>query len=319
MMKTNPVMVGCRRLAGGFCAAAFAALLLPNATAATIYRDMMSLPDNISANSVNVWLDGTVEWRADVDITSGSGQYVDFFEADNEPSEEGYNTNHKNTGATPYTYDQVGGVHTKGVWFNEILPTSKGFGFFLDINESQTTPDVSLDQFAIFLKYSPLDGSVDPIVDGYNAYNGADVGDGTDADLGLGIVVYSLNDVVGGTGSDVFSTDEVVLVDEKGGSGNADYGVYIPGSMFAAAMAEVKLQHPGANPGNTAVFIYTKFGGLGPYDNGGANGLLDWETEAGGEQWSNIQVPEPQTYAMFMGLGLLGFIGFRSYREHRLK
>ncbi|MCP5518208.1 MAG: hypothetical protein H7A45_13220 [Verrucomicrobiales bacterium] len=236
---------------------------------------------------------------------SGSGTFTDLLGVQydsrgNSPDyiEEGYNT----SGA--FFYDEQGGTHTSGKWLSEMELTAAinrwWYSFALDAHEKQNGRDdwLSVDRIEIYLMYDP--NHAHPVDNkGRPAYSGAIE---TLAAEPASVLVWSLDGV----------EDTTILLDATAnpGSGNSEMSLMVPSTLFAAALGV--LGDPA--PEDVAIYFYTQMGAYGVDPETGR----DYGASSTAEQWATYYfddgsalVPEPGTYGVLVGGGLLGMVGVR--------
>ncbi len=184
-----------------------------------------SLPLDLSSQTFG-FVNGAYVARSNVNSSSGTGTINSFLRIKNSPSEEGYNTNNINPSQDP-TLQNVLASFTRSLQLSE-LPTVQISGqtfreIRLDLNESNSNPLITLQQFKIFA------GNAGNLI-GYNSntmtLNGA---------LNNGQSIFNL-------GSSVIFNASL-----QPGSGDGDGLFYIPNSAFAGFS------------NNTFLYLYTKF------------------------------------------------------------
>ena len=202
---------------------------------------------------------------------SGSGKIASFVRLiTNNSVEEGYNTDGRPI--TPFPDVNTSPTFTHSIELGHIPyvydASIKYYEFLLDINESNDTNLISLDEIKIYLLTS---GSV------------------TDPLSSLGTPLYDLD-----TGGDSYiKLNGHNSVDS--GSGRADMVALIPAAAFDSAATATRKY----------VYLYSKFGqsGYGAYPNNG--GFEEWGVE---KEYYESRVPEPASIIMMiMGLFGFGF------------
>jgi uncharacterized repeat protein (TIGR01451 family) len=155
----------------------------------------------------------------DNSINSGTGNYDPFLQIQNDPTEDGFNTDDSppplNDKASPHTHSiQVGELQVVHIDLGNGAGVQDYYEFRIDLNESNSKdgPNINLNAFNLFLSGAPA-------VDG--DYNGA--GGFTDGANPF-TSVYSLD-------------HPLALTDFSSGSGTDDGAIFIPVSAFTAAGA----------------------------------------------------------------------------------
>lgn len=107
---------------------------------------------------------GTVEYIGDLNQTFGSagtGTFDSFVRLQNDGSEQGYNTDAKvgPTAADPVLHDVTGGTWTHSILVSDIPVVSFNGAFywelFSDINDSNSTPQISLNDLEVYFTSDP--------------------------------------------------------------------------------------------------------------------------------------------------------------------
>ncbi len=239
----------------------------------------------------NTWTgaDGVI-WNESITSPTGTGVYNPFLRLQNDPTEQGFNTNYggpaDNVGSDKPPLDDKGGVWTRAIQMQNIGTVTKGgidyYQFTLDINEPGTYPEayLSLDEVKIYTVAAGV--GMDKLA------TWSDV-------VSNGTLRYDMD----GT-----ANQEVYLdANLQQGSGHDDMEMLIPVTKFGTAAA------------TDYMYFYSAFGGAGLQWQSN-KGLVDATgSESGFEEWHALQgttpppnIPEPSVLLM-LGGGLFGLIG----------
>lgn len=240
-----------------------------------------------AGSSYSLGSDGVI-WNEIISVPTGTGVYNPFLRLQDGGEEEGFNTSWGGP------YDPVGG-HTpplddkSGIWTHDIqlkdlqVYTTGGkdyYVFSLDINETNNTPLLSLDELRL---YTSGTASFD-----------------TYANMTGGSVLrYDMDDAAYDGDQDVYLNHAL-----QAGSGHDDMEVLIPTSFFANASQ------------NDYLYLYSKFGATGGAfgaDFQSDDGFEEWHALLG-QNFPPPPVPEPSTM-LLLGGGLVGMLASRFRRK----
>ena len=228
-------------------------------TATALFTD--AVPPNVSSAHVNLTTtggsgtDGGVVYQQG-EVGAGTGVFPAFVKIDNEPTEQGYNSD-----ANVQQFDENNeGPHNHSILVSD-LPVFVGDGtngttagvlyyqFLLDAHESQGGDEefISLDQLAIYQEAAGNLTGFENAANGF--YLPAEAGNANE------YLVYNLD--AGG--------DKWIAIDGQlsSGSGNSDMALLIPVSYFST------------NPNLQYVYVYSQFGSQ-----------AGWSTSATPEEWA---------------------------------
>ena len=197
---------------------------------------------NLETAGSSVDIDGTLILQFDPTSSAGGGNFNRYLVIQKVGTEQGYNTNgswefNEKTGTTAITLSGTPQTVVSGVLYRE---------FQLDLNESTSTPLISMDALQFFT------ASTDNLT-GYNAA-GPDIGGATD-------LIWDMDAI----------EDNTILMDYslQSGSGEADYLVLVPESKFQSQSSCY------ATPDTCYIYLYSHFGGYGG----------SYTSDSGAEEW----------------------------------
>ena len=186
-----------------------------NFTAALIAAGMLAIVSVAQATIVDLGSSGSgtingALFQTNNDHPTGTGVYDPFLTIQNKPWEQGYNSSIGNfdTKREPQWNHEIKFSDLQVTTINNI----QYIGLSVDINESNSTPLISLDALKIFTS-STLQSSTS--TDGSGFFNGS-----------LGTLRYDLGN------------NQVIYNDQNTGSGGGDINIYIPLSFFAGTKAD---------------------------------------------------------------------------------
>jgi len=190
---------------------------------------------------------------------------------------EGYNTD-----ARPLQFDENSSpTFTHQLNVNALINENGYYKFLLDINQTKSSPDLTLNELQIFLGNAP---DLNPNTKNANGL----VNFGTSADL-----IYDLDAGAVNPTSDLNNSRIQLNYALNSGSGSGDMYAYIPVSAFAASTKQW-------------VYLYSRFG---PQEFANNDGYEEWATLAN----PNLVVPIPA--AVWGGMALCGFVGAGKLRR----
>jgi hypothetical protein len=258
----------------------------PSATIApdTITVELGGVPTAVSAGIVNGAL---IRQGLSIDPvnSSGSGNFRDLYNVQNNGLEAGYNRNAVGNASVPGGFNPY-------IRVGDLVPDASGsfYVFALDINEPDNGKGnwLVLDELRLY-----VGGTTDPVT----LPSVSNVSS-------LGSLAWDL---------DSGTTQRHVLLDYaagSGGSGNMDLWVFIPVSNFSGYSSD------------QYVYLYSSFGNLGFTDSVSSR---EWGGNAGAEQWSLattsvpvslVAIPEPGTVVSCV-IGLMSLVALRRRPSNR--
>lgn len=205
-----------------------------NFTAALIAAGMLAIVSVAQATVLNLGSSGSgtvggAIFETNADHPTGTGVYNPFLTVQNKDWEQGYNSGSNNNFDTKRVP-----VWNHEIKFSDLQATTingvQYFGFSVDINESNSTPLISLDAFKIWTSATVQTSTT---TDGNGFFNGS-----------LGTLRYDLGD------------NQVLYNDQNTGSGGGDINIFVPISLFAGANA------------NDFIYVYQRWGNTDSTDGG---------------------------------------------------
>jgi hypothetical protein len=177
------------------------------------------------------------------------------------------------------TKDILARAFQNGLWYDPV--TQKNYyQFSIDANQAGSKDQLSLDNIRIFSSHTPISS----FNYGNFVTNPNDPLTKPSADS---VLIWAL---------DSGSYNNTASLPYHNGSGKYEASVYLPATMFTAAIAA-----------NDYIYFYTELGGLSGY--GGNDGNEEWAVNVG----AGI-VPEPCEYGL---VGVLGLVSLAVYERRK--